>query len=741
LTNRPLFSILHTSARPDKWRAVYEDWISKAEHPEDVEYVLCADERWGFRRQPVLTVEPVAGDSAIKLEVWELDRDGMNTLVWNEGRKCYVDGVNTAAAASTGRILIVNADDQFACEGWDTKLSSFTVPGGYNLIRDSNLEFWPFVIEVSTGTPQEHERGIMVMPILSRARYESLGYVFFPAYESMYADNDFCEHARQDGMVIDARHLMFPHRHPLFDPAVKSDAAYEAQNRKEAYALGQNLLMRRRASHFGKEPLPQSKIIAVCIAGESFSLDWMLAFMGLRDELRQNGWTVVTHTAYATSVHMTRMLQAKSVLESIEQDTPIPDLVLFIDDDNLVNYGHVAQLIQDLKDFPEVDLAAGWCWICSTNSNVINVSCGMFSPDGLHLTYFDNLAWKKAREPRAIDWTGFPCCLMRFSLLKEMGTAAFLPLIDERLMFGMSGEDSAFCKRAVDAGHKLIADPRVKVQHVKPRAIEPFFPEQYENPKVAAMLRVHNEARWISRVIEALKQLCGFKIYVLDDESTDDTARLAKAAGAKVFSDPFPGMELNEGRDKDWLVKKVVEQCDPDWILCVDGDEELEPLGTEKILSVLRQPQFDCYGLQFLHLWDSPDQVRVDRWYSTFARQGLFRPSVAEGFRSFYEGRGVHSGLHVSNAPQGIPWAVMQVYLLHYGYMFKEDRIRKYNYYNRIDPNNEFEDRYRHTVQGDIPEVPADAVLKHAGPLELRKLPASMIPDFKMEESQCSAAD
>jgi hypothetical protein len=97
--------------------------------------------------------------------------------------------------------------------------------------------------------------------------------------------------------------------------------------------------------------------------------------------------------------------------------------------------------------------------------------------------------------------------------------------------------------------------------------------------------------------------------------------------------------------------------------------------------------------------------------------------------------------LHVSNAPQGIPWAVMQVYLLHYGYMFKEDRIRKYNYYNRIDPNNEFEDRYRHTVQGDIPEVPADAVLKHAGPLELRKLPASMIPDFKMEESQCSAAD
>ena len=44
----PLFSILHTSARPEAWRAVYDDWMSKAVHPENVEYVLCVDERWGF---------------------------------------------------------------------------------------------------------------------------------------------------------------------------------------------------------------------------------------------------------------------------------------------------------------------------------------------------------------------------------------------------------------------------------------------------------------------------------------------------------------------------------------------------------------------------------------------------------------------------------------------------------------------------------------------------------------------
>lgn len=739
MPNRPLFSILHSSARPDKWRAVYDDWMSKATHPEDVEYVLCADERWGF----------VPGEVPQWVRI--ADRFGRNLLVWNEARRCYVDGVNTAAKASTGRILIVNADDQFACEGWDVairnslavrletvEVARITLLGDGEAAECQSFATWRFAISVSTGTPQEHERGIMVMPILSRARYESLGYVFFPEYESMFADNDFCEHAKQDGILIEARHLMFPHRHPMFDPTVEADEAYAVQNRRESYGLGEHLLMRRRASHFGREPLPELKVLALCLAGEMVSLNWALATIGtLRAELQQRGWTVVTHTAYTSNVYVTRMLNAKSVIESVEQGVPRPDYVLWIDDDNLVTIAHVEQLVEDLEAMPDVDLAAGWCWICSEHDNVIRVSCGNFSPDCVHLTHFDNEVWAKSRTVRPIEWTGFPCVLMRYSLLAEMGPEGFTPIVDKRLQFGVAGEDTSFCQRA--GLHKMIADPRVKVQHVKPRAIEPRS-EVYKTPKVAAMLRVHNEARWIKRVIESLRELCGDRIFVLDDESTDDTRHLARLAGARVYADPFDGQPLDEGRDKNWLTQAVISECDPDWILCVDGDEELEPLGAEKIMATLRSPQFDCYGLRFLTLWDRPDQVRVDRWYGNFARQGLFRASVAQEWKCAYEGCGTHAGLHVSNAPAGMQWAVISAYLIHYGYMFKEDRIRKYEYYNGIDPNNEIEDRYRHIVQGDIPEVPAEAELKHAGPLELRKLPASIAPKFEMPVAPIRAA-
>jgi len=75
----------------------------------------------------------------------------------------------------------------------------------------------------------------------------------------------------------------------------------------------------------------------------------------------------------------------------------------------------------------------------------------------------------------------------------------------------------------------------------------------------------------------------------------------------------------------------------------------------------------------------------------------------------------------------------LNVALFHYGYLHKEDRIAKYNWILSIDPHNEGEDFYRHCVQGDLPEFPADAVFRHGGPLRLQKLPAHLVPRFDGE--------
>lgn len=714
------FSIIHPSARPDKWLAVYDYWMAKCVNPDDVEYILCVDERWGF--------QPIVG------EWWHEGRATKNHLVWNTGRRCYVDAVNIAAKRATGDILIVIADDQYACEGWDAKLA-------INLSQYPNPQTAKFVVEVSTGTPDEHNRGIIVLPIFSRGWYEHLvGNVFEPAYESMYADNDFCEHARQDGVIIDCRHLpKFLHDHPLGNTSKPWDKAYAEQNRPEAYKLGQRIFDARRLAKFGHGEVQvadalKRKTIALCLLGDHFQGVWVSGILSLYAHLIHKGFNVLAPLAYTSNVYVTREEMRQFVM-NVE---PRPDLLLWLDDDNICSPQHFEQLLEDLESRPDVDGVFGWCWIHNEAKTGCQVSCGTFSPDGSHWQPFPP-TFANGRELVDVEASGFPCVLMRYSAIEKAGDKPFIRgILDARLTHGIGGEDMAFMRAASEGGAKFLVDPLVKVPHLKYMTIEPIFAEDGKAPvKIAVMMRVKNEARWIGRVIDSVKALG--PVFVMDDGSTDDTRLIAKDCGARYLPSPFVGEMLDEARDKNFLLEVVRTETEADWILCIDGDEELEPLGIQKIRDACESNRGDVFSLRVLYLWDKPTQVRLDRWYSSCNRCSLFRVMPGLKFKSMYAdvpGAVCHTGLHTENAPLtggDLTALPLNVFLLHYGYMLKEDRIRKWEWYNRIDPDNEIEDHYRHVVQGDVPEVPADAVLKHAGPLELRRLPRSIAPKFDMD--------
>ncbi len=747
MDSRPLFSIIHPTARPDKWRAIYDAWLAAAVQPQSVEYVLVVDERWGFG-SPLHDVKPSVRPFR---DYWPDERyPASNQWVWNTGRRCYVDSVNVGAAAATGRILIVVADDQHPAPGWDRHLLvalarqqwrrqyelDSAAPDAPMLLDAAGAlaEAREFVIEVSTGTPEEHERGIFVMPIVSRARYVRLGYLFWPEYESMYADNDLCEHARLDGVVIDARGPMFPHRHFLNDTAVAVDDAYRAQNRREAYAVGQQVLGRRRATSFGAMVDAPGRTLALCLTGEHFGGAYVDALLTLYNHLTiRLGFEVVRARNYTTNVYVTRA----EIWATLAEMNPRPDFLLWIDDDNTATPDQFDALLAALEARPEVDVMAAWCWAHDQNQVAFQVSCGSWAPDGVHWQPLDPLAWPKKTEPELIEVTGFPFILMRSGLVDKLGPLPFIRgILDQRLTYGIGGEDLAFCRACREAGVLLAAHPAVRVRHLKTMEVIPEFTYQRstEAVKIAVMMRVRNEARWIRRVVESVKMLG--PVYVMDDASTDDTVDIAYRAGASVLLSPFNHDDLDEARDKNWLMDRVAAQTGCEWLLCIDGDEELERGGAEKVRRACRAGAAEVYSVKFLHLWDRPDQARVDRWYSDFHRLSLFRVMPNVRFRSLYEGRGVnsHSGLHTGNAPlpdgrtPGV--GLLNVYLLHYGCMLRADRVRKYAYYNRIDPNNQMEDCYRHVAQGDLPEVPASMVLRHAGPLDVRTLPASIAPDW-----------
>lgn len=280
-----------------------------------------------------------------------------------------------------------------------------------------------------------------------------------------------------------------------------------------------------------------------------------------------------------------------------------------------------------------------------------------------------------------------------------------------------------------------------------------------------AMLRIKNEARWIGDVLSALAPICA-KMFILDDHSTDETAAICAGFDqAVVIPSPFQG--LNESRDKSWLFDRLMEQCKPTWILCIDGDEVLSPGSADAIRERTRVADVDAFSFKIVFLWNDRHTARVDRIYDHFWRPSMFRPfhpdpdkpdhaKIAGDLRWLTTpfGRMVNGetpNLHCSSVPQRYLAQCQRcegASLLHYGYMDRADRVRKLDYYTGIDWLNQAEDSYRHMTQGDgvtleeLPttqrllkegrlsmhdvqhmiNTPPTASLVHAGPLELRPL-------------------
>jgi glycosyltransferase involved in cell wall biosynthesis len=247
------------------------------------------------------------------------------------------------------------------------------------------------------------------------------------------------------------------------------------------------------------------------------------------------------------------------------------------------------------------------------------------------------------------------------------------------------------------------------------------------------MLRIKNEARWIERVVHSILPLCE-RVFVLDDHSSDGTPEICEGiARCTVFRSPYEG--LDETRDKNfllWQLFNAVPKQDrhftygnplcPYWAVAIDGDEVLEPGGPD-LLRVEVHKVVHSLSLPILYLWDTPERYRVDGVYGSFRRPSVFRlMNNSFTFKATPWGNGAN--FHCSSVPQELLHGAnrSKARLLHLGYMDRVDRLRKFAWYSEIDPGNAVEDCYRHMVQGDVAEVPANAKLKWAGPLRTRSV-------------------
>jgi hypothetical protein len=178
----PIFSLNYTSCRAASIQSALRQWVDRADNPAAVEIVICVD---GNRQDCLEAAKAVRGAKVV---------------VQHEPPFNCVKGWNAGATQTTGKVIINVADDFNPPQHWDTLLLQLNPPSWID---------GEYVVHTEDG----YVHDIAVLSIATRKRYKRFGYMLYPGYESMFSDTEFTTVAYRDGVVIQAKQLLFEHMH------------------------------------------------------------------------------------------------------------------------------------------------------------------------------------------------------------------------------------------------------------------------------------------------------------------------------------------------------------------------------------------------------------------------------------------------------------------------------------------------------------------------------------------------
>lgn len=171
-------------------------------------------------------------------------------------------------------------------------------------------------------------------------------------------------------------------------------------------------------------------------------------------------------------------------------------------------------------------------------------------------------------------------------------------------------------------------------------------PPSDEIAQVTVLILARNEAKNIEECIKSARLLTD-KVIVVDMESADGTATIARSLGAKVVRSPLI-REFDKGREIG------AREAETEWVFFLDADERLTEIMAAAIRQVLSNPEYDAYGFPFHHYFLNR---RLQGLYpykgvqlvkkGAFAFGGVHVPAQVDGQIALVECEG-HGILHYS---------------------------------------------------------------------------------------------
>lgn len=196
--------------------------------------------------------------------------------------------------------------------------------------------------------------------------------------------------------------------------------------------------------------------------------------------------------------------------------------------------------------------------------------------------------------------------------------------------------------------------------------------------KLSVTIITRNEAADIAAALGSVAW--ADDILVVDSHSTDGTADLARAAGARVIVRDWPG----------YIEQKnfAARQATHDWILSLDADERVTPALAAEIRQTLEQPAHQAYQLPRV-TWYLGQWIRATDWYPDYQTR-LYDRRVAR-----WTGRYVHEGVAVDGTTGRLLGD-----LEHFAYRDISDHLETIDRYTTLAARQMHEDGRRASLAG-----------------------------------------
>lgn len=240
--------------------------------------------------------------------------------------------------------------------------------------------------------------------------------------------------------------------------------------------------------------------------------------------------------------------------------------------------------------------------------------------------------------------------------------------------------------------------------------------------RIIGIMVVGPNEKYLEQSLKEFKRLCDDAI-IATNNADEKTIQLITDYGFHQYVD-----DREWGKDQPNIKTTLLEKAgslSPDWIIAIDADERFAPEFTREEAIKLTQTGEIAYYFLVVNLYNDEEHFAHSKGIQRFWNIRFYKYMPEYGLQ--FQRKALHCGL-------GPPitykygWHA-PFYLLHYGLMAKEDRLRKAERYKKYDPNKVFKGgEYYDELLADLPMLKFDGEqllkkLKESPECQKRKIP------------------